>query len=44
MVAGPTGAVIDQLDAAEGLLVVDLDPEQIEPARKAIPVLANRRM
>lgn len=44
MVAGPTGAVIGQLDAAEGLLVVDLDPEQIEAARKAIPVLGNRRM
>ena len=39
----PLGAVIDQLDAAPGLLVVDVDPQQAADARESIPVLANRR-
>ncbi len=39
----PLGAVIDQLDAAPGLLVVDVDPQQVADARESIPVLANRR-
>jgi len=39
----PTGEVIDQLDAAPGLLVVDIDEQQVADARQALPVLANRR-
>jgi predicted amidohydrolase len=39
----PLGAVIDQLGAAPGLLVVDVDPQQAADARESIPVLANRR-
>ena len=42
-VAGPLGAIVDQLDEKPGLLVVDLDPAEVESARKTVPVLANRR-
>lgn len=42
-VAGPLGTIVAQLDAAPGLLVVDLDPGEVDAARKVVPVLANRR-
>ncbi|WP_219414812.1 carbon-nitrogen hydrolase family protein [Pseudonocardia nigra] len=43
LVAGPLGAVVDQLGAEPGLLVVDLDLDDVTSARKSVPVLANRR-
>lgn len=43
LVAGPTGTVLDTLEAAPGLLVADLDTAEVGPVRRAIPVLANRR-
>ncbi|WP_226363266.1 carbon-nitrogen hydrolase family protein [Pseudonocardia sp. ICBG1142] len=42
-VAGPTGSVVAALNAAPGTLVVDLDLDAVTAARRAIPVLANRR-
>lgn len=44
LVAGPTGEVIDSLGAEEGLLVVDIDPGEVEEVRKKIPVLTNARL
>ena len=43
LVAGPLGGVLDQLGAEPGLLVADLDLDAVDAARKAVPVLANRR-
>ena len=43
LVVSPLGIVIDSLGAGPGLLVVDLDPEEVAAARRALPVLANRR-
>jgi predicted amidohydrolase len=43
LVAGPLGGVLDQLGSEPGLLVADLDLDAVEEARKAVPVLANRR-
>ncbi|AHI00425.1 carbon-nitrogen hydrolase family protein [Kutzneria albida] len=43
MVADPFGRVHGQLGADPDLLVVDIDPAMADEARKAIPVLANRR-
>ncbi|WP_224403150.1 carbon-nitrogen hydrolase family protein [Pseudonocardia sp. ICBG1034] len=42
-VAGPTGSLVAALDAAPGTLVVDLDLDAVTAARRAVPVLANRR-
>jgi len=39
----PLGAVVDSLGAEPGLLVVELDPAAVAAARRALPVLANRR-
>ena len=39
----PRGEVLDELGPEPGLLVTDLDLDQVETARAAIPVLANRR-
>ena len=44
MVADPTGRVVAALDAAPGMLVVDVDPALVDATRKVIPVLANRRI
>ncbi|WP_189349545.1 carbon-nitrogen hydrolase family protein [Zhihengliuella salsuginis] len=41
---GPKGEVIQRLDGAEGLLLVDIDPDQVDAARAAIPVLENARL
>jgi len=43
LVVSPLGAVIDSLGAEPGLLVVELDPAAVAAARRALPVLANRR-
>jgi predicted amidohydrolase len=42
-VAGPLGAFVDQLGPEPGLLLVDVDLGEVDAARKAVPVLANRR-
>jgi len=42
-VISPTGDVLDSLGAEPGLLVVDLDPTDVDAVRQAIPVLVNRR-
>jgi predicted amidohydrolase len=44
MAVSPTGEVLSELGAEPGLLLVDLDPDGVTEARKAIPVLANRRI
>jgi deaminated glutathione amidase len=43
VVAGPLGGIVDQLGAEPGLLVLDIDLGEVDAARKAVPVLANRR-
>jgi predicted amidohydrolase len=43
MVVSPLGEVRDQLGPAPGLLVVDVDPAEVDAARATVPVLANRR-
>jgi len=43
LVASPFGEVLAQLGEAPDLLVHDVDPESVEQARAAVPVLANRR-
>lgn len=45
MLVGPDGAVRDEVTAhGEGLLVVDVDDDEVTSIRKAIPVLANGRI
>ena len=39
----PVGSVVQQLDRAPGLLVVDLDLSEVDRVREQLPVLANRR-
>lgn len=43
LVCSPTGEIIDQLDATPGLLTVDIHTELVDAARKALPVLRNRK-
>lgn len=43
-VVAPTGAVLASLGAAPDLLVADLDLDLVTTTRRAIPVLANRRL
>ncbi|GAA4680414.1 carbon-nitrogen hydrolase family protein [Pseudonocardia yuanmonensis] len=43
LVANPYGAVVGQLGEEPGLLVADVDLDEVDAARKAVPVLANRR-
>ncbi|MFI1393643.1 carbon-nitrogen hydrolase family protein [Streptomyces sp. NPDC020681] len=43
-VVGPDGAVRDRLGMEPGLLVADLDIEEVASVRRAVPVLANRRL
>jgi predicted amidohydrolase len=43
LAVGPLGVVLDQLGAEPGLLLVDLALDEVEQARRAVPVLANRR-
>jgi predicted amidohydrolase len=42
-VVGPLGTIQAQLGAAPDLLVADVDLHEVEEARAAVPVLANRR-
>lgn len=44
MVVSPLGEVRGRLDAEPGLLVTDIDPAATAEARRAVPVLANRRL
>ena len=43
LVVSPAGDVVASLGTEPGLLVVDVDPSEVETVRKSIPVLANRR-
>lgn len=43
MVVSPTGTVTDRLEASPGMLLVDLDPSDVDAVRTALPVLRNRR-
>ena len=43
LVASPFGAVVAELGAEPGLLVVDLDLDEVAEARRTLPVLANQR-
>jgi predicted amidohydrolase len=43
LVATPFGAVVAELGAELGLLVVDLDLDEVAAARRTLPVLANQR-
>jgi len=43
-VLSPRGEVLQSLGPEPGLLVADLDLDQVEQTRAAIPVLANRRI
>ncbi|MEV4731033.1 carbon-nitrogen hydrolase family protein [Saccharopolyspora sp. NPDC049426] len=43
LVATPLGVVHAQLGAEPGVEVVDVDPDAVEGARQAVPVLTNRR-
>ncbi|WP_423183458.1 carbon-nitrogen hydrolase family protein [Arthrobacter sp. NyZ413] len=42
-VVSPLGDVLEELDAAPGLLFAELDPAVVQAARQKLPVLANRR-
>ncbi|HYI58004.1 MAG TPA: carbon-nitrogen hydrolase family protein [Microlunatus sp.] len=44
LVVSPSGGILASLDAAPDLLIIDLDPAEVETVRRAIPVLANRRV
>ncbi|WP_209561467.1 carbon-nitrogen hydrolase family protein [Frigoribacterium sp. PvP032] len=43
LVASPLGAVVAELGAEPGVLVVDLDLDEVATARRTLPVLANQR-
>lgn len=43
LVASPTGVVLAALGTEPGMLVADIDPDEVEQVRRVIPVLANRR-
>ncbi|TDD82394.1 carbon-nitrogen hydrolase family protein [Saccharopolyspora karakumensis] len=43
LVATPLGLVHAQLGAEPGVEIVDVDPDAVEGARQAVPVLTNRR-
>lgn len=42
-VVDPLGTVVGQLESEPGLLIADLDHTETATARRAVPVLANRR-
>jgi predicted amidohydrolase len=44
LVVSPAGQVVDSLGAEPGLLVVDVDVDEVDSVRRSIPVLANRRL
>ncbi|MEU9795739.1 nitrilase-related carbon-nitrogen hydrolase, partial [Streptomyces sparsogenes] len=41
---GPDGTVRERLEAGPGLLVGDVDPEEVTAVRRRVSVLANRRL
>ncbi len=41
---GPDGTVRERLDAAPGLLIADLDPDEVTAVRRTLSVLENRRL
>ncbi|MEU1662026.1 carbon-nitrogen hydrolase family protein [Streptomyces sparsogenes] len=41
---GPDGTVRERLEAGPGLLVGDVDPEEVTTVRRRVSVLANRRL
>ncbi len=43
LAVSPAGDVLTSLGGEPGLLVVDLDPTEVDTVRRSIPVLANRR-
>jgi predicted amidohydrolase len=43
LAVSPLGEIRGQLGAEPGMLVVDIDPAEVDAARKVVPVLANRR-
>jgi predicted amidohydrolase len=43
LIASPFGAVVAELGAEPGLLVVDLDLDEVAAARRTLPVLTNQR-
>ncbi|MEW1724037.1 carbon-nitrogen hydrolase family protein [Streptomyces sp. NPDC093109] len=43
-VIGPDGTVRQRLDAEPGLLLADLDIDEVAAVRRSVPVLANRRL
>jgi deaminated glutathione amidase len=43
-VVGPDGTFRSRLEAGPGLLLADIDPAEVETVRRAVPVLANRRL
>ncbi|MFD5783968.1 carbon-nitrogen hydrolase family protein [Streptomyces sp. NPDC126933] len=43
-VIGPDGTVRQRLDAGPGMLLADLDFAEVAAVRRAVPVLANRRI
>lgn len=44
MVVGPDGTVRAGLEAEPGLLIADLDVDEVAAVRKKTSVLANRRL
>jgi predicted amidohydrolase len=44
LAASPFGVVLDELGSGPGLLVVDVDPGELDDVRAKLPVLANRRL
>ncbi len=44
LAASPFGVVLDELGGEPGLLVVDVDPDEVADVRTKLPVLANRRL
>jgi deaminated glutathione amidase len=44
LAASPFGVTIDELGGEPGLLIVDVDPDEIADVRARLPVLANRRL
>jgi predicted amidohydrolase len=43
LAVGPLGVIVDQLGAEPAQLVVDLDLDEVDAARRTVPVLTNRR-
>lgn len=44
LAVSPGGVVLGSLGAEPGLLVVDIDPSEVDTVRRSLPVLANRRI